>query len=139
MKNYLKVDNDNLALVMDKTFKKNSQIVGSREYILLQGARKDYPGYKEVTRQIKKNTQQEHYHGLTYEFMENYILDHEPRATKNKVHDEFREMIDISKCHSRRYPVIKAWFLEQYPEIKQYGTQLIQNVSVIENALEMAA
>lgn len=32
-------------------------------------------------------------------------------------------MILISKCHSKafRYPVIKAWFLDRYPEIKMFG------------------
>jgi len=29
----------------------------------------------------------------------------------------------ISQCHSqsKRYPVIKKWFLEKYPEVKKFG------------------
>ena len=29
----------------------------------------------------------------------------------------------ISKCHSQafRYPVVKSWFLERYPEIMEFG------------------
>lgn len=121
MTNYLKIDDKNKVLVMDRTFAKNAQIVGSREYDLLQSAKRDYPTYEVVRRQIKKKEQQEHYKGLTYEFMEDYILTHEPKATKNEVYDEFRELLDISKCHSRRYPIIKKWFLEQYPNIEEFG------------------
>lgn len=34
----------------------------------------------------------------------------------------FDEMILISKCHSKgkRYPVIKRWFLQNYPEVSTY-------------------
>ena len=36
---------------------------------------------------------------------------------------ELEEMILISKCHSMgyRYPTIKAWFLDKYPEIAAFG------------------
>lgn len=121
MTNYLKIDDNKKALVMDRTFAKNAQIVGSKEYDLLQSAKRDYPTYEVVRRQIKKKEQQEHYKGLTYEFMEDYILTHEPRATKNEVYDEFRELLEISRCHSRRYPIIKKWFLAQYPNIEEFG------------------
>lgn len=42
MTNYLRVDAVNRQLVMDKTFAKNAQIVGSAEYDMLQRARSDY-------------------------------------------------------------------------------------------------
>ena len=31
----------------------------------------------------------------------------------------------ISQCHSKgfRYPVIKSWFLERFPEIKEFGVE----------------
>ena len=36
---------------------------------------------------------------------------------------EFAEKRLISECHSKchRYPVIKKWFLEKYPEVAQFG------------------
>lgn len=121
MTNYLKIDDNKKVLVMDRTFAKNAQIVGSKEYDLLQSAKRDYPTYEVVRRQIKKKEQQEHYKGLTYEFMEEYILTHEPRATMNEAYDEFRELLEISRCHSRRYPIIKKWFLKKYPNIEEFG------------------
>ena len=45
MKNYLKVDDRNRQLVMDRTFDKNRRIVGSIEYDLLQRAKADNPQY----------------------------------------------------------------------------------------------
>ena len=63
------------------------------------------------------------YHGLTYEFMEDYIMTHGDAETVKKNYNEFCEMRLISQCHSKsfRYPVIKQWFLNQYPEIVRFG------------------
>ena len=123
MTNYLKVLDDEKVLLMDKAFAKNASLVGSREYELLQDARKAYPKYEVRQRKIKKNEAKECWKGLTYAFMEKYIIDHEPVETVSKVIDEFEEMILVSKCHSKafRYPVIKKWFIAKYPEIKTYG------------------
>ena len=42
MTNFLRLDSENRRLIMDKTFAKNAQIVGSTEYDMLQRARSDY-------------------------------------------------------------------------------------------------
>ena len=41
----------------------------------------------------------------------------------SKINAEFVELVLISKCHAKakRYPTIKKWFLEKYPEIVQFG------------------
>lgn len=118
MKNYVKIDYANRQIVMDRTFAKNSKIVGSEEYNLLQTARRDYEGFCVTTRTIKSNGNKECYHGLTYGYMERYILSHENAEERMK---EYKELRLISECHSKRYPVIKKWFLAQYPEIVQFG------------------
>ncbi len=120
MTNVLKLDHSNSNIVMDRTFAKKAEIVGSREYLLLQDCRRDYPFYTVIRRTINKKPDQEHYRGLTYEYMENYINSHENKEENLKT---FSEMINISKCHSacKRYPVIKEWFLNSYPEIKMFG------------------
>lgn len=111
------------TLLLKSGFAKKAARCGSPESIVLQKYVKLYPDYEITIHQITRNAAQEHYRGLTYDFMENYILEHEPRETVDAVHDEFCGMIDISKCHStgRRYPIIKNWFFEKYPEIKNYG------------------
>ena len=122
MTNYLKVDHENSRLIMDKTFAKNAAIVGSPEYNLLQSSRRDYPNYEVVRRTIKKNASMEHYKGLTYEYMETYIRNHTPMREVDQVLDVFLHKIEITKCHSTayRYPTIKKWFLEQYPEVADF-------------------
>ena len=129
MTNYLRVDAANSRLVMDKAFAKNAAIAGSREYKILQDARRDYEGFTVVTRQIKRNPRKECYKGLTYTFMEDYIISHEPDETLEEVLEWFEEMKLISKCHSPafRYPTIKKRFLERYPEVKYFGKRPVEN------------
>ena len=123
MINYAKIDHANRRIVIDRTFAKNSEIVGSDEYNKLQDCRKDYPTYSVVRRRIKTNPNQEHYGGLTYRYMEDYIMTHESTDTVKTVIDEFSELKLISKGHSKgfRYPTIKKWFLERYPDFAEFG------------------
>lgn len=118
MKNYVKIDYANRQIIMDRTFARLAKIVGSEEYNLLQTARRDYEGFHVVTRTIRRNDKKECYRGLTYDYMERYILLHDKADERKKEFDELRL---ISKCHSKRYPVIKQWFLQQYPEISEFG------------------
>ena len=131
MKNYLKVDVANSRLVMDRTFAKNCAIAGSAEYNLLQATRKDYPNFTVEQRSIKRNANKECYRGLTYDYMKMYIASHESEENAEVVKAELEEMILISKCHSMgyRYPTIKAWFLEKYPEIATFGMTDEQNIA----------
>lgn len=121
MKNVLKVKHTERVIEMDKTFAKKSTIVGSREYSLLQECRRDYPDYNVCRKEIRKNKKKESYKGLTYAYMEEYIALHDDQEhTIKKRYDELRL---IAECHSKRYPRIKKWFLEQYPEIKAFGVE----------------
>ena len=118
MTNYAKLDHKNRRIVMDRLFAKNADIVGSPEYNQLQACRRDYPDYKVVRRQIKCNPNQEHYKGLTYDFMRWYIQKVEG-DNAYAVLESLENLVAIFKCHStgRRYPVIKSRFLACYPEL----------------------
>ena len=128
MKNILKVNHSNAELIMDRTFAKKAAIVGSQEYTKLQMARNDYPTYTVKLRQIKRNPNKECYRGLTYEYMERYIMTHANAVSRFR---EYEEMRQISECHSVRYPTIKNWFLSQYPEVAKYGLQ--SNIDLSDN------
>lgn len=123
MKNTLRLDHAKKLVIMDKTFAKFAANTRSEEYAHLQQVRRDYPHYEVIQRTIKRNPNKECYHGLTYDFMEDYILTHGDAEMVRKNYDEFNEMLLISRCHSKqfRYPVIKHWFLEHYPEIVRFG------------------
>ena len=123
MNGKLTVDPTNCRIIMDRTFAKCYRDTMSDEYTHLQRIRADYPNFAVVRRRIKKNTHQEHYAGLTYAYMEEYIRTHESKEILNAVLAEFKELKVISKCHSRsrRYAPIKRWFLEKYPAIEDFG------------------
>lgn len=134
MKNVLKVNHVDRTIVMDRTFAKYAENTMSPEYAHLQQVRLHYPEYRVERRHIKKNPGKECYRGLTYAYMERYIETH---GTKEERHT-YDEMRLISECHSKshRYPVIKNWFLEQCPEIKQFGMEAPEEQAV---ALQEAA
>jgi len=128
MKNVIRVDFQKKSIIMDRTFAKNCADPASEEYAQLQRVRQDYPNYTVSTRTCKKNENKESYKGLTYEYMEHYIITHESKDTVLEVLDEYNELRLIAECHSksRRYPVIKRWFLAKYPEIVEFGLLKVQ-------------
>lgn len=128
MKNTLKINNDTRTIIMDREFSKKSSIVGTKEYEMLQTARRDYPLYTVKRKEIKKNPNKESYRGLTYVYMEEYINTH---AGAEKMMREFKELILLSKCHSIRYPQIKKWFLQNYPEVANYSNNTTYQVHEI--------
>ena len=128
MKNTLKIDFENKTIIMDRTFAKNCSNTNSEEYAQLKRVRQDYPTFTVTTRHIKKNTQKETYAGLTYAFMEDYIINHETGEDLQKVMDEYDELRLVAECHSKghRYPAIKRWFLAKYPNITEFGMLKIE-------------
>ena len=115
-------------IILSSAFVKKALIPGTAEYTRLQSVRDDFPDFVLETRKFKANTSQEHYRGLTYDFMRDYIKSHE--TDSKPVLGELEEMIGISKAHSlgKRYPTIKAWFLNRYPAIAQFGMPKSENV-----------
>ena len=143
MKNFLKVDDRNRRLIMDRMFDRNRKIVGSREYTLLQMAKADHPQYEVVLRHIKSNPKKQIYKHLTYEYMREYIGKH-PRAQERI--KEFDEMTLRSRCHREKYAKVKKWFLAAYPDISDFtpaefeekralANPIVNNFEVIEEAI----
>ena len=134
MKNVLRISHSDRRIIMDRTFAKLAENTMSPEYAHLQQVRQDYPLYVVERRRIKRNIHQEHYHGLTYRYMEDYIESHGTQEDRYT----YDEMKLISECHSKahRYPVIKNWFLDRFPEIKQFGMDAPEEQAV---ALQEAA
>lgn len=94
-------------------FYKMMQNPMSGEYELLQKTRQDFPTFTVRTRKIKTNPKKDTYKGLTYEWMRNYIENHEAEKAVEKELAAFDEMLLVSRCHraSLRYPTVKKWFL----------------------------
>lgn len=127
MKNYCRIDHENRQIIMDRTFAKNSENTRSEEYAHLQEVRRDYPTYQVIRRTIKKSANKKTYKGLTYDYMRNYILTcGAPNRERYAILAEFDKLLLISQCQSKslRYPVIKHWFFEKFPEIENFGVML---------------
>ena len=142
MKNFLKVDDRNRRLIMDRMFDRNRKIVGSREYDLLQRAKADHPQYEVVLRHIKTNPEKVVYKHLTYNYMREYISKHPFAEERMK---EFEEKTLRAKCHVEKYAKVKEWFLAAYPDISDFtpaqfeekralANPVIDNFEVIEEA-----
>lgn len=110
---------------MNTTFAKMTQNPLSDEYALLQKTRMENPTFTVRRRQIKTNPKKDTYKGLTYEYMEHYIGTHEPDDQVDEVLAYFEELKLISQCHGKRlrYPTIKKWFLNQYPDVAKFGLE----------------
>lgn len=135
MKNTPKINHANRTIIMDRTFAKFAVDTRSEEYTHLQQVRRDYPNYQVVQRHIRTNSEKKTYKGLTYDYMEDYILTHSDEKTRIANFNEYTEMRIIAECHGKafRYPVIKGWFLAKYPEIASFGQTEVLIPTTIEN------
>ncbi len=120
MRGTLRIDPNKGQIIMSREFAKFCYNTTTEEFAHLQYVRQQYPTYSVVKRTIKRNSTKESYAGLNYTYMEDYISTHD-NAEKNMA--IYQEMRLIAQCHSkaRRYAPIKNWFLDTYPEIKEFG------------------
>ena len=136
MKNTLKINHEERTIIMDRTFAKFAENTRSEEYAHLQQVRKDYPAYTVILRKIKTNPNKERYAGLTYDYMKRYIVRNvKDMKKRHGILLELDDMIFISECHSKgkRYPTIKKWFLNTFPEVKEFGLPKEDEDDVMEN------
>lgn len=124
-KSKIKVFQTKGIIEINTTFVKMMQDPLSDEYALLQKTRMENPTFTVCRRQIKTNPKKDTYKGLTYAYMKKYIKLHETKEEAETVIAYLEDQILISKCHgqSLRYPTIKKWFLNRYPDVAQFGME----------------
>lgn len=122
----IRIDHLNKKILISKSFAKASMNANSAEYKDLIKVLRRHPDYEMEQRIIRKSTNKETYAGLTYQYMRDYIVYRETPETAKAVLNKLEEMIFISQCHAHalRYPNIKKWFLEKYPEIDDFPPSL---------------
>lgn len=116
------IDILNGKITLSSAFEKKAFTPGTAEYAQLMEVRHEFPSFSLDTRQFKKNTQQERYRGLTYNYMREFIKQTEGENA-SAVLIGLETLINISKGHStgKRYPTVKKWFLDRYPEFAEFG------------------
>lgn len=121
----LKVNHQTRTIEMNKTFADKASRFGSDEYDALMLAREQNPGYtmKVITRKTTKSDKPS-YKGLTYEYMEKYILAHDDENQKiMNEYLELRAMTDEAEdalLESATYQEMKDWFLDKFPAIAEF-------------------
>lgn len=121
----LTLNEKNFAIEMDKKFAAAAANVFSAEYEKLQEVRRAYPNYKVVTIARKEKTSGTS--GLTFEFMELYIEQHDDE--EQSIMAEFKALRatdDESKALGMKgesYLMIRAWFLNTYPEVENVAAK----------------
>jgi hypothetical protein len=121
MKNIV-VDYREGTIILSSAFERKAFTPGTAEYAQLMEVRHEFPDFRLSTRQFKTNTKQDRYKGLTYDYMRWYIGNVEGDNAP-AVLSGLEDLIDISRGHStcKRYPVVKKWFLNRYPEFATFG------------------
>ena len=133
----IQINHKNNTIEMTKKFYTESCKYGTDEYKTLQEVRRDYPGYKPVVAKTKKNGMGtlDAFKGLTYEYMEIYIEKHDDE--EKSIMAEFKMLRaedDVSvamDAESESYLVIRNWFLEQYPAVREFHEKREQVVGSI--------
>ncbi len=121
----IKINHQMRTIEMTKTFADKASRFGSDEYNTLMLAREQNPGYsvKVATRKTTKSDKPA-YKGLTYEYMEKYILTHDDEEqTIMNEYMELRAMTDEAEdalLESATYQEMKDWFLDKFPAIAEF-------------------
>lgn len=128
------VDHGKKTIFASKTFLKKARSSESGEYLELAEVVALYRGYSIRERHIKTKSNKQSYKGLTYRYMEDYILCHD---NAERMMAEYRQQRMVSESHKETYGEVKSWFLENYPEVTVFRTRYFQeeeSTSVVENA-----
>ena len=107
----------NQTIIMTNAFAKKASDPTTKEYRELKDMIKTFPSFKVVTHTIKKNSGKESFKGLNYDFMREYIETHVEVNKVMQALEDLEEQIYLTKCHSKKFPIVRKWFLETYPEI----------------------
>ena len=117
-----KINHTEKTIIVSRKIAKKTEMYGSAEYKQLQAVRKDYPEFK-VEFEKTMNSRKDNLKGLTYEFMESYITNHDPSGEIMEEYLILRGANDFAtelEIDSVSYGEIKSWFLTTYPEIKKF-------------------
>lgn len=133
----IRVDFEKRIIVMTKKFAAAASNPYTSEAETLRETIAAFPTFKVQKHTIKQKEGRECYKGLNYEWMRGYIATHDENAEAALA--ELEEMIYLSTAHSKRYPIIKRWFLNKYEEVRLYGMDAIETADRVEKLIDLEA
>ena len=127
----IRIDHFEKKILISKSFQKSAMNPNSKEYKELMKVQRNHPDYEIAQRAIKKSANKQAYKKLTYEYMRDYIILTSTPEEEQAAVAEFDHLIHVSRCQcqANRYPVIKRWFLNKYPEVKEFGVVDLADVA----------
>ena len=118
----LTIDFAKNRIVMTRAFARKASDPSTKEYRELKDTMETFPTFSVEHHTIKKCSGKESYKGLNYSFMYYYINTYVEESKREKAIGDLETQIFLTKCHSKRFPTVRKWFLETYPEINSnYG------------------
>ena len=113
----VKVIYSNKTIVITKKFAQKIGNPLSKEFNDFMELRERLSDFEVVVRETAKRTKRKTLKGLNYSFMEQYIARHDDENAT--IMTEFKKMTvkNEDNLATLSYGEVKAWFLEQYPEI----------------------
>lgn len=114
----------NKTIEMTKAEEKAASKYGSDMYNDLKAARADFPTFRVVVKATPKKKGS--FKGLTYDFMEQYISEHDETGEIKKEFDLLRGKVDEFTTPAT-YGQIKKWFLAKYPALTA-GKEEAENI-----------
>lgn len=111
-----KINFNNNTIEITKAFAKKAANPTSAEFKELMSLRQSLAGFEVVVKASTKRAKKDSLKGLNYDFMKQYIERHDESGI---VMEEFtkRTVKNEDNLATQSYGEVKAWFLEQYPEI----------------------
>ena len=137
----MKINEKKNTIEITKTFAQKASRVGSPEYYELLKVRQENPS---CTVEVKQTKSKDSFKGLTYEYMKKYILAHDDEegsimAIFHEMRGTIVEGDDELQAESLTYGEIKMWFLDTYPEIKNFHDSRADRIKAIKEKQKKAA
>ncbi|MBO5037767.1 MAG: hypothetical protein J6D42_11895 [Clostridia bacterium] len=101
------------TIEITKSFEKKASVYGSEAYYELSKARNDFPNYRLIVKTSKSNNT---FKGMDYEFMLDYINNHEDSEKHKAEFDKLKE-------NNLSYGEVKQWFVSTYPVFENCKTR----------------
>lgn len=112
------------TIELTKSFAKSASHYGTEEYKTLAEVRKDFPTYEVIIKTSVKR-KKDNFKGLTYDYMESYLKAKVTKEKGKETENLLKEFHNLRSTENKvvrqaSYGEIKAWFLENCPEIKDF-------------------
>ena len=130
----MNINFENCTIELNAAEMKEAKKYGSDMYRTVMDARRDNPGYRVVEVKAKKSTSD--FSKLNLKTIRAYVEKH--GSEEQKKHFEFISKRTIDEdgeyCEAQPFFLIKQWFLNDFPEIKQGRKEYREKVQKIYDA-----